>query len=149
MLIFSKPARNPNAITRTPSLYKLGVCLVYEALVLTALCFACAFIFIWLVGDATHGVKRYGLQLLLWVSSGAYFVWCWHKGGQTLAMQSWRLKLTNKHDELLTLKLAVARYILATASLMLFGMGFLWAIFDPDHLFLHDRLLKTHIVNNA
>ena len=128
------------------SLFKLGASLVYEALVIIALSFLCALVFLLMAGDASHGVKRYALQLFLWVSIGIYFVWCWYKSGQTLAMQSWRLKLVTQSNRPLSLNIALARYMLASVSLMLFGFGFLWAIVDPDRLFLHDRLLKTKII---
>ncbi|MES2182509.1 MAG: RDD family protein [Pseudomonadota bacterium] len=136
-----------------PSLLKLGACLIYDALVIIALSFACALLFVWLLGEATQGVKHYLLQLFLWLSIGVYFVWCWHKSGQTLAMQAWKLKLVTQEDvnqapQLLTFKLAIARYALASVGLMLFGVGFLWVIVDRDTLFLHDRLLKTQIISN-
>jgi uncharacterized RDD family membrane protein YckC len=137
---------NPAIQTTAPSLTKLGACLIYDALVVIALSFACAWVFLWLVGDATHGIKRYALQLFLCLSVGTYFVWCWLKSGQTLAMQTWQLKLVNQDAQLLSVKVAVARYVLACVSLMLFGLGFLWAIIDRDHLFLHDRLLQTRII---
>ena len=130
---------------KAPSLLKLGACLIYEALVVIALSFACALVFVVIVGDATHGVKRVCLQLLLWLAIGVYFVWCWHKSGQTLAMQTWKLQVLNQNLVLLSVKMAAIRYLLATVSLMLFGLGFLWAIVDKDHLFLHDRLLKNKL----
>ena len=134
--------------TDAPGLLKLGACFIYDALVVTALCFACVLVFLWLAGDATHGVKRYLLQLVLWLSVGTYFVWCWTKSGQTLAMQTWRLKLVSNSSQLLPVRVAIERYLLASISLMLFGFGFLWAIVDRDRLFLHDRLLGTHIINS-
>jgi len=138
--------QNKQVATTAPSLLKLGACFIYDALVVIALSFACAGVFIWLAGDATHGVKRYLFQLFLWLSVGVYFVWCWRKSGQTLAMQTWQLKLVGKHAQLLTVNVAIARYVLACVGLMLFGIGFLWAIVDRDRLFLHDRLLKTQII---
>jgi uncharacterized RDD family membrane protein YckC len=136
----------PKKTAQAPSLLKLGACFIYEVLVVLALAFACALFFLMVVGDATHGIKRLGLQLFLWVAAGGYFVWCWHKSGQTLAMQAWQLKVLNQHAELLSAKMAVLRYALATLSLLLFGLGFLWAIVDSKHLFLHDRLLKNKLI---
>lgn len=133
-------------LLEAPSLFKLGACLMYDALVVIALSFACALVFLLLAGDATHGVKRYLLQLFLLLAVGVYFVWCWLKSGQTLAMQTWQLKLVSRNGQLLSLHVAIARYMLACVSLVLFGLGFLWAIIDRDRLFLHDRLLKTHII---
>lgn len=130
-----------------PSLFKLGACFIYEAMTVIALCFACVGLFLWLAGDAAHGVKHVLLQFLLWSLVGAYFVRCWLKGGQTLAMQAWNLKVVNQKNKTLTLNEALARYVLATMSLLLCGLGFLWAIVDNDKLFLHDRLLKCRIVS--
>lgn len=132
---------------RAPSLLKLGACLIYEALVVIALLFACASVFMMLVGaDAVRGLKQVFFYLHLWISIGVYFVWCWRKSGQTLAMQTWQLKLLNQDRTLLSANKAIARYVLACISLMLFGLGFVWAVVDRDKLFLHDRLLKTHII---
>jgi len=119
---------------------------MYEALTVVALSFVCAGLFVWFAGDATHGIKRLFMQLFLWLAIGAYFIWCWLKSGQTLAMQAWQLKLVNQENQLLTLRFAMARYLLATLSLALFGLGFLWAVFDSKKLFLHDRLLKCKVV---
>ena len=131
---------------QTPSFIKLGACFIYDALAVIALCFVSALVFIILIGDASHGLKRYLLQIVLWLAIGIYFVWCWKKTGQTLAMKTWQLKLVNKDGQLLPLNLAMARYVLSTLSLVLFGLGFLWAMVDRDHLYLHDRLLNTHII---
>jgi uncharacterized RDD family membrane protein YckC len=136
---------NPDC-TQTPSLIKLGACFIYDALAVVALCFVSALVVIILIGDASYGLKRYLLQVVLWLALGIYFVWCWKKTGQTLAMKTWQLKLVSKDGQLLPLNLAMARYVLSTLSLVLFGLGFLWAMVDRDHLYLHDRLLNTHII---
>lgn len=132
-----------------PSLIKLGACLLYELLTVIAIVFVSAGLFLWIVGDATHGAKRLLLQIFLWLIVGAYFIWCWRQSGQTLAMQAWKIKLIGDDSQLLSLNIAILRYILATLSVVLCGLGFLWAIIDREHLFLHDRLLKTRIVTNA
>lgn len=138
---------SPQAVIRqAPSLLKLGACLIYEALVVLAIAFVCVLIFVLLVGDARYGVKRTMLQLFLWLVVGVYFVWCWHRSGQTLAMQTWQFKVLDQNSDLLSVSAASVRYVLACVSLMLFGFGFLWAIIDREKLFLHDRLLKTKII---
>lgn len=131
---------------KAPSLMKLAACLIYEVLTIIALSFISAWLFLWLVGDATQGVKRLLLQFFLWIAVGAYLVYCWVRSGKTLAMQAWGLKLVYKVDSPLSLNIAIARYLLASLSLLLGGLGFLWAIVDPNKLFLHDRLLKCSIV---
>ena len=61
-------------------------------------------------------------------------------------MQAWKFKLVGDDGQLFSLKIAILRYVLATLGMVLFGLGFLWAIVDRQHLFLHDRLLKSRIV---
>ena len=128
-----------------PAWLRLAACMLYDGLVVLALSFALALGFILLFGDASHGLKRYALQLFLWLGIGLYFVWCWRKSGQTLAMQTWQLKLSDGQTKLLSWPQALIRYALASLSLAAFGLGFVWALFDRDGLFLHDRLLNSRI----
>ena len=128
-----------------PAWLRLAACLLYDGLVVLALSFALALGFILLFGDASHGLKRYALQLFLWLGIGFYFVWCWRKSGQTLAMQTWQLKLSHGQADLLNWPQALIRYALASLSLGVFGLGFVWAVFDREGLFLHDRLLNNRI----
>jgi len=133
-------------VMNRPNLLKLGACFVYDCLAVIAICFAIAFLFIGLFGDSTHGTKRYFLQLSLWLGVGLYFVWCWLKSGQTLGMRTWKLKLVDQHGQLLMPLAAMLRYGLVCLSLMLFGLGFLWALIDRDRLYIHDRLIGSRII---
>lgn len=130
----------------TPSFSKLGACLLYELLTIIAIVFVSTGLFVWVAGDATTGVKRLLLQGFLWLILGAYYVWCWHKSGRTLAMQAWKFKLIQPHHHLLSVNAAIMRYVLATMSISLAGLGFLWAFVDKERCFLHDRLLHSRIV---
>jgi uncharacterized RDD family membrane protein YckC len=140
---------NQKMNTTAPSLIKLGACLLYELLTVIAIVFVSAGLFVWIAGDATQGAKRLLLQIFLWLIVGAYFVWCWQKSGRTLAMQAWKFKLVGDDSQLLSLKIAALRYMLATLSMVLCGLGFVWAIVDRQHLFLHDRILKSRIVTGS
>lgn len=88
------------------------------------------------------------LQLYLPVLCGVYFVWQWLHGGQTLPMKSWHLKLVTRDGAPLRPRRAIYRYLLAVLGLALFGTGFLWAFFDRDRQFLHDRLADTRIIHD-
>lgn len=77
----------------------------------------------------------------------AYFLWFWRHGGQTLAMQTWKLRLESAlTGNTVTLPQAVLRFALCFPSLLFFGAGLIWALFDRDRQFLHDRLASTRIV---
>lgn len=102
-------------------------------------------LYIWLIGDAQTGFKRFGLQLCLWLSMGYYFTRCWVKTGQTLASKTWKFKVTDAEGRLLALPMALKRYALACVLLLPAGLTFWWALFDKEHCFLHDRLLGTRV----
>jgi uncharacterized RDD family membrane protein YckC len=125
---------------------KLFAACIYELLLLIALWMLCTWLFISAFGSATVGYKRYTLQLVLWVFTGAYFVWCWCRSGQTLAAQTWKIKLVNQQNSTLTLKKAIFRYALASACLLACGLGYFWALIDKNGLFLHDRLMNTRFI---
>jgi uncharacterized RDD family membrane protein YckC len=122
------------------------VSLIYEACALTAV--------LWLAGlgvglvenaaELTH--SRFAFQICLVAVAGLYFVGQWVRGGQTLPMKTWQLKLVSNDDHALTMRQAIARYVAALAGIALFGAGFLWALFDRDRRFLHDRVSRTKIV---
>lgn len=132
--------------SQAPSLLKLSACLLYELLAIIALSLVFAGLFYALFGDATHGIKRLLQQVLLWGLLGAYYVRCWVTSGQTLAMQAWRFRVVAENNAPLSKLGACMRYLLASLSLAAFGLGFVWAVFDKDRLFLHDRLLKSKII---
>ena len=136
-----------NTSIAAPGLLKLGACLLYELLTIVAVIFVSTGLFVMIAGDAGHGVKRLLLQLFLWLVVGAYYIRCWIKTGQTLAMQAWKLKVVDERHQLLNIRQAMARYLLATVSMAFFGAGFLWAVVDKNNQFLHDRLLRFKVVS--
>jgi len=122
---------------------------LYELLSLVAIWLLCTFIFEMLVHHLPVELKRPLLQLILWSVTGLYFIVCWLRTGQTLATQAWKIKLVDADGQLLRPQQALYRYVLASLSLMLFGLGFLWALIDRERLFLHDRLLNTRLILQA
>lgn len=86
------------------------------------------------------------LWAYIFVVLGAYYLWYWRRGGQTLAMQTWKLKLVNADGTPPSLGQAALRYVLAWPSVCFFGIGILWAAIDPERQLLHDRLAGTRIV---
>lgn len=88
--------------------------------------------------------------LLLWLHIFivllAYFGWLWKRNGQTLAMQTWKIRLVCANGAALSNRQIFLRYALAWPSLLLGGVGILWALADRDRQFLHDRLAGTRLV---
>ncbi len=111
---------------------------------------------------------RHQLQYVLFVVLGLYFVWFWTHGGQTLAMKTWRIRLTTSTGKAIGYRRALLRYLLAWFwflpgmavawaigvqgwALLLIPMSnvILWALtawLDPQRQFLHDRIAGTQII---
>ena len=125
----------------TPSLARRLAAMVYELFLIFAVAFFAAWIFFFASGarDATSGVLRRELQLFIVVVLAAYFLWCWLRGGQTLAMRAWHIRLVD-----VTPRKALVRFLLAAALLPL---SILWALVDRDGQFLHDRLAGTRLID--
>lgn len=88
----------------------------------------------------------WAVLLHLIVTAGVYFVVYWHFVGQTLPMQTWQLVIVSQDGSKPSIPRLIVRYLLAWPSIACFGAGLLWAPFDRDRQFLHDRLAKTGIV---
>lgn len=128
------------------ALIRRYLAVVYESLLMLALTLSLTALYYLLSGDASSGVKRLGLQVLLYLGMGAYFVRCWAVSGQTLASQTWRLKVVSATGGVLTISQAALRYVVASVLLLPAGLTFWWALLDREHCFLHDRLLGSRVV---
>jgi uncharacterized RDD family membrane protein YckC len=124
----------------TPSLARRLASMLYEAFLVFAVAFFAAWVFFFASGgrDATRGWLRMELQLFILVVLAAYFLWCWLRGGQTLAMRTWRIRLVD-----VTPGRAVLRFVLA---LFLLPLSIVWVLVDRDRQFLHDRLAGTRLI---
>jgi uncharacterized RDD family membrane protein YckC len=129
----------------TPGLPRRLASMVYEAVLLFAVGFFAAWLFFFASGgrDATAGAERHLLQLFIGLVFAAYFLWSWLRGGQTLAMKAWRIRLVD-----VTPVKALIRFVLAML-LMPTLISIMWSVFDRDRQFLHDRLAGTRLVSAA
>jgi len=123
--------------------------MVYEAVVVFAVALLAGLVFYGVVNRPVSGGMRHLFQLYLFLVLGAYFVACWSRGGRTLPMQTWKIRLVRGDGMSVGIGQAVLRYVLAWLSLLSLGVGFLWAFFDRERQFLHDRLAGTRIVVDA
>ena len=103
----------PSASARPPTLRRRLASFLYEGMLLFGIAFGAALVY----GVATrqqHALQgRLGLVLTLFVVIGLYFLWCWTRSGQTLAMQTWRLRLVDATGQPPRVGRAAARYLLA------------------------------------
>ena len=139
----------PLAALRAPGLGRRLASALYDLLMLAALVLVATFPFLAVFGDSTHGWQRHVLQLWVVLVCGAYFVWFWTRGGQTLPMKTWKIRLVRFDGAAVDPARALHRYLLALVGLLAAGLGFAWALIDRDRQFLHDRLAGTALVDAA
>ncbi len=167
------PSTTSSSTDRPPSLWVRFASMIYELVLL----FGVVFIVSYALLSAARWTyplpdwKRWVLQSVLFVVIGAYFAWCWSRGGQTLAMKSWGLRVVDRDGRLLSMKRAIVRYLLAwhlflpsLLAMLLFQAhaavdlaivfgGFclmlLTARLDPHRQLLHDRILGSRVVRTT
>lgn len=86
------------------------------------------------------------LWAVCWCITGAYATASWRRGGQTLGMRPWRLKLETRDGTPLRRGQLWRRFTVGTLSLLLGGLGFWWAWIDRERLTWHDRASGTRMV---
>jgi uncharacterized RDD family membrane protein YckC len=128
-------------------LRRLGA-MMYDSLLLLALLIIAALPVVFIAGPNSAFFKSPLYTLYLYSISFVFFGWFWTRGGQTLGMRSWKIRVLRNDNRPLGWDSALMRYLLATISLTLFGLGFIWILFDKDRLAWHDQLSRTHILHD-
>ena len=123
--------------------------MLYEALLAFAIALFSGLAFYGAAEGPLSGETRLLFQAYLFLVFGIYFIACWSRGGRTLAMQTWRIRIVGREGAPIGAGRAALRYVLAWVSLLPFGAGFFWACVDRDGQFLHDRLAGTRMVMAA
>jgi uncharacterized RDD family membrane protein YckC len=121
--------------------------MLYESILLFAVAFIGTWVFQFAAGTLRiEGWRMHLLQLFLLAVFAAYFLWCWLRSGQTLAMKTWRIRLVAKNGHArLAPQAALLRFLYALV-LVPTTIGIFWAMVDRDRQFLHDRLAGSLLV---
>ena len=155
----------------TPSLLRRLAAFVYEGVLLFGVAVVTALVFSPLVGQRNAMNYRWGLMAAVGTVFTLYFVYFWSKSGQTLAMQTWRLRVVDLQGQTLTLGRALLRSLLGwlwflPALLLASALGLhgsaiyasvaiglavyvLLAWLHPQQRFVHEILSRTQVVSQA
>lgn len=118
----------------------------YDALLVGALWMAATLVIIAARGGDPVPAGTPAYQLLLLALASAYFVVSWTRGGQTLGMRAWRLRVESRTGEPVTVLTAARRLAGGLVTLASAGLGLFWLWVDRDELTWHDRLGGTRVV---
>ena len=159
----------PGALV-TPGLARRLACFVYEGVLLFGIVMVAGLLY-GIVTQQRHALAgAFGLRVFLFLVLGAYFVWFWSRGGQTLAMQTWHIRLVTRAGGPVSRLRALARYLLAwlwflPALLALSVAGLKGSLpaftaivagvlayaalvrLHPDRQYWHDAVCGTRLVN--
>ena len=102
---------NPQAAV--PGLFRRMACFIYEGVLLFGVLMIAGYLFSSLTQQRHALQGRHGLQAFLFVVLGIYFVWFWSRGGQTVAMKAWNVRLVDRAGMQVSQARALCRYILS------------------------------------
>ncbi|MFN3417058.1 MAG: RDD family protein [Caldimonas sp.] len=153
-----------------PTLRRRLACLVYEAVLLFGVVMIAGLVYGVATGQRHALDGRLGLGLFVVAVLALYFVWCWTRSGQTLPMQTWRIRLEGPGGRPPGLARALGRFVCAWVW-VLPGLGLAhllgwtgsgWTVFvaltgwvltyallsrlRADRQFWHDALCGTRLV---
>ncbi len=132
---------------KRPSILRRLASMAYESLLLLGVLAVLLVLPHVLLGAFAHRLASpVVLQAHCLIVMLTYFLWFWSNGRQTLAMKTWRLRLVTRDGLAVRPAQALLRYLLCWPSIVLGGAGIVWALFDRDRQFLHDRLAGTQLV---
>lgn len=124
--------------------------LLYDVFPVFGLWFLVAAVFVAIHRDAiTGGALGLLAFAVMWAVTGAYAVVSWRRGGQTLGMRPWRLRVVAADGGQPGRRALLLRYAVGSVSLLLAGLGFWWAWLDRAGLAWHDRLSGTRMLREA
>ena len=99
--------------------------MMYEGVLLFGIVMVSGFVYATLTQQRHALQGTTGLQTVIFAVLGVYFAGFWSRSGQTLAMQTWRIRIVTAKGEKLSLVRAFCRYLVA------------WLWFVPALLGLH------------
>jgi uncharacterized RDD family membrane protein YckC len=139
---------------RIPGLLRRLGAILYDSMLVTAVVFT-AFALLYLplavgfglVDINDTGQYKYLFFIYMLMVAVGFHIWFWTHGGQTLGMRTWSMKLFSEDGGKVSLRQALVRYAVAVISLLVFGLGFLWSLFEKEKRSWHDMASGTRLVS--
>ncbi len=129
-----------------PGLVRRLAALFYDSILLVALLMAATVPVLLLTDGQPIAPGNPWYRLYLFVLAASFFCFFWIRGGQTLGMRAWRLRVVTKDGGPLDLRRCVIRFLAGIVSIAFAGLGFLWIAIDREGRAWHDRLSRTQVI---
>ena len=118
--------------------------MLYDSLLLIALWMVTAGIITLL--NAGESVQGAWFQSLLFLETYLFFTWCWGRGGATLGMQAWRLKVHVQSGTSFSPRQALIRFLVSIIGFAALGLGYWWILIDPARRSWGDIASRSQIL---
>lgn len=87
--------------------------------------------------------------LILVLTWFLYLGWCWRRGGLTLGMRAWKVRLVFAQMPKPGWGLCLLRFAVSLVSMLALGGGFMWALFDRERRTWHDLATGSALIRSS
>lgn len=133
-------------LDKSPGLFRRLAVIVYDTFLLIAVLFFATIILLPFQQGNALEPNSWLYKLYLLLVSFLFYAWFWTRGGQTLGLLAWKLRVVSDDGSPISWQQAALRYSSAWLSWGLFGLGLVWMLVNKDRLMWHDLISKTHLV---
>ncbi|MBM3388976.1 MAG: RDD family protein [Betaproteobacteria bacterium] len=153
-----------------PGLMRRMASFTYEGVILFGVVMIAGYLYSTLTQQRHALQGQWGLRAFLFLVLGIYFVWFWSRGGQTVAMKAWHVRLVDSQGRAVSQARALCRYLLSwlwffpalatawvanlSSSAEIFGLMAvgvvayaLLARLHPQQQFWHDAVCGTRLID--
>jgi uncharacterized RDD family membrane protein YckC len=120
--------------------------LLYDALVLLGLLFVFTLLLIFARGGRVIAAGTLWYDASLVAVAFAFCGLSWTRGGQTVGMKAWRIRVVARDGAAVDWPRAALRFFASWLSLLPAGLGYWWALVDRERCCWHDRLSGTRVI---
>ena len=140
MSIEKQFAGNPCGLLRRVAI------IVYDFAIVTALLMLATMLAMLAGFGGRTAMKDPGYTVYLFLIWFFYLTWCWHRGGMTVGMRAWRVRIQDESGNKPGWGKSAIRFLLSLVSVAAAGIGFLWALGNAGKRTWHDILSGTRLV---
>ena len=120
--------------------------LLYDALLLLGLLFVFTLLLIFARGGRAIAAGTVWYEASLIAVAFAFCGLSWTRGGQTVGMKAWRIRVVARNAGSIDWPRAALRFFASWLSLLPLGLGYWWALVDRERCSWHDRLSGTRVL---
>ena len=122
--------------------------ILYDATIVLALMMLAALVAMLLGMGQKTAFRDVGFTLYLLSVWYLYLAWCWRRGGMTVGMRAWRIRIEDDFGRKPSWGQTIVRFLASILSAALLGTGFLWSLVDSRNRTWHDIISGTRLVRS-